>query len=62
MSTIAAEMAGVFSMSAICGTSDIRQMPALKPRRLIPTSIASPPMVVTMSACIAARLDVARSP
>ena len=62
MSTIATEIAGVFWMSANCGIWLSFQMPALNPSRLMPTSMASPPMVVIMSAWIAALRDDARSP
>ena len=62
ISTIAAEMAWVFSMSVIWETSESFQIPALWPSRLMPTSMPRPPKVVTMSACMAARREEARSP
>ncbi|CAB4939964.1 unannotated protein [freshwater metagenome] len=41
--------------------SEIRYVPAVSPRITKPTSIASPPKVVTMRASIAARREPCRS-
>ena len=62
ISTIAAEIAGVFSRSANWEIWLSRQMPVLKPSRLMPTSMASPPKVVIISAWIAALREDARLP
>ena len=62
ISVTAAVIPVTWSKSVIPAICEIFHTPVCVPKRMIPTSIASPPNVVTSNACVAALRDDALSP